>query len=225
VESPPFVKRLDDLMETPAAVRFVSLEPLLADVGNLSRWLKRGHTIHVSADVEGMLRNRSFTGLTGDNGQPLSRRDAEDALWELHAKGVKVIKSTDACVGFSDQTGCPGHPHPRLDWVIAGLESNGRPGRAEWIVAIQEQCRAAGVAFFPKQYGSDCRVGYYDRRWRDFYESKGLDWPDPVDWDINHEGQPPTDAIVRLKLRDRKGGDPSEWPADLRVRQFPEPRR
>jgi hypothetical protein len=25
-----------------------------------------------------------------------------------------------------------------------------------------------------------------------------------------------------LDLRDRKGGDPSEWPADLRVRQWPE---
>jgi protein gp37 len=26
-----------------------------------------------------------------------------------------------------------------------------------------------------------------------------------------------------MPLRDRKGGDPLEWPADLRVRQFPEP--
>jgi hypothetical protein len=24
-----------------------------------------------------------------------------------------------------------------------------------------------------------------------------------------------------LSLRDRKGGDPSEWPEDLRVREFP----
>ena len=24
-----------------------------------------------------------------------------------------------------------------------------------------------------------------------------------------------------LHLRDRKGGDPSEWPEDLRVREFP----
>jgi hypothetical protein len=26
---------------------------------------------------------------------------------------------------------------------------------------------------------------------------------------------------VPLKLRDRKGGDMAEWPADLRVREFP----
>ena len=28
-------------------------------------------------------------------------------------------------------------------------------------------------------------------------------------------------APIRLRLNDRKGGDPSEWPADLRVREFP----
>ena len=29
-------------------------------------------------------------------------------------------------------------------------------------------------------------------------------------------------APIATVLRDRKGGDPSEWPEDLRVRQFPE---
>ena len=28
-------------------------------------------------------------------------------------------------------------------------------------------------------------------------------------------------ALVRIRLKSSKGGDPSEWPADLRVRQFP----
>ena len=27
---------------------------------------------------------------------------------------------------------------------------------------------------------------------------------------------------VPVHLRDRKGGDPAEWPADLRVQEFPE---
>jgi protein gp37 len=47
VESSPFLNRLDELALTPAAVRFVSLEPLLADVGSISRWVTRygqGHT-------------------------------------------------------------------------------------------------------------------------------------------------------------------------------------
>jgi protein gp37 len=29
----------------------------------------------------------------------------------------------------------------------------------------------------------------------------------------------------KLKLNHKKGGDPSEWPEDLRVQQFPEVRR
>lgn len=31
-------------------------------------------------------------------------------------------------------------------------------------------------------------------------------------------------ALVAACLRDRKGGDPAEWPADLRVREFPKAR-
>jgi hypothetical protein len=34
-----------------------------------------------------------------------------------------------------------------------------------------------------------------------------------------YQGEP-----VRLRLRDPKGGDWSEWPEDLRVREFPAPR-
>ena len=29
---------------------------------------------------------------------------------------------------------------------------------------------------------------------------------------------------ARIRLRDRKGGDPKEWPSDLRVREFPDGR-
>ncbi len=28
-------------------------------------------------------------------------------------------------------------------------------------------------------------------------------------------------VVAPERLRDRKGGDPSEWPEDLRVREFP----
>ncbi|MDE2104303.1 MAG: DUF5131 family protein [Patescibacteria group bacterium] len=39
VESSDYVWRLNYLAETPAAVRFVSFEPLLGDLGDLSKWL------------------------------------------------------------------------------------------------------------------------------------------------------------------------------------------
>ena len=46
-------------------------------------------------------------------------------------------------------------PLDNIDWVIVGGESGAgcRPIREEWIRDIQEQCTAAGVHFFFKQWG------------------------------------------------------------------------
>lgn len=42
-----------------------------------------------------------------------------------------------------------------IDWVIVGGESGpgARPMKREWVVSIREQCAAAGVPFFFKQWG------------------------------------------------------------------------
>lgn len=42
-----------------------------------------------------------------------------------------------------------------INWVIVGGESGrgARPMRREWVVSIRNQCQAAGVAFFFKQWG------------------------------------------------------------------------
>jgi protein gp37 len=81
-----------------------------------------------------------------------------------------------------------------IHWVICGGESGpgARPFNLAWAESLLEQCRAAGVAFFMKQLGSD------PRGWP--AERIATSWP---------------------RLRDRKGGDPSEWPEALRVREFP----
>jgi protein gp37 len=46
-------------------------------------------------------------------------------------------------------------PLANIDWVIVGGESGpgARPMIAEWVRSIRRQCRAAGVAFFFKQWG------------------------------------------------------------------------
>lgn len=172
-------ERIPPLLQTPAAVRFLSCEPLLGPV-NLPKGLRSTRTIHVSADVQGMLRNRSFDCLQHDDGRPMTRREAEDELFALHAKGVKLIPA-GPCEGFDPQSGCPGHPNPNLDWVIVGGESGpgARRMEVEWARSLVEQCRIADVPVFVKQMGSHGKV---------------------------HP----------------KGGDPSEWPEDLRVREFPE---
>jgi protein gp37 len=73
--------RISNLQATPAAVRFLSVEPLLEDVGKI--------------------------------------------------------------------------PLEGISWVIVGGESGpgARPMKEDWVLSIREQCKAAGVAFFFKQWG------------------------------------------------------------------------
>jgi protein gp37 len=55
-------------------------------------------------------------------------------------------------------------PLPSIDWVIAGGESgpNARPMHPDWARSLRDQCQAAGVPFFFKQWGEwvggDCWV-------------------------------------------------------------------
>ncbi len=147
-------ERIPHLLECPAAVRFLSAEPLLGPL-NLSPWLSGSRTFHVSLSVEGALRNRSYDGLVGDDGNPLSRAKAEQELRAASLNGVKLIKASE-CDDFDPDKGCRGHRNPRLDWVIVGGESG--PGAREidldWVRDIRDQCRDAGVALFVKQLGT-----------------------------------------------------------------------
>lgn len=83
---------------------------------------------------------------------------------------------------------------PGIDWAIFGGESGdqARPCNVQWIRDGLKQCQAAGVPVFVKQIGRDPQWSDQDMAER-WYE----------------------------KLSHPKGGDPAEWPADLRIRQFP----
>lgn len=96
-----------------------------------------------------------------------------------------------------------------LQWVIIGGESGpkARPCNVEWIRSIKDQCRSAGVPCFVKQLGSNCVA------------NNKLGFPDGTDFYPSQRGP------IRMILHHPKGGDPTEWPEDLRVRQFPEARR
>lgn len=90
----------------------------------------------------------------------------------------------------------------KVDWLIIGGESgpNARSCNVDWIRSLLKQGRAAGVATFVKQLGAR-PVG----RWTASPQESGLGqgWP------------------AGLKIIDKKGGDPSEWPAELRVQEWP----
>lgn len=107
------------------------------------------------------------------------------------------------------------HGTTAIDWVIPGGESNGRPCDVEWIRSIVRQCASYGVACFVKQLGSNV----VDRNDAGFEGDTSGGWPmdtDTEDLEQGWQGQ-----TVRVRLGNRKGGAPAEWPADLRVRQFP----
>ncbi len=73
-----------------------------------------------------------------------------------------------------------------IDWVIVGGESGpgARPMREEWVVSIRDQCTAAGVAFFFKQWGGV-------RRRRAGRTLEGRTWDErPVQAHSNRRGQP-----------------------------------
>lgn len=204
-------ERIPVLLRTPAAVRFLSCEPLLGPV-DLNRRLYHSKRLHLRACVEGMLRNKSFSGLTDESGKALSRSQAEQRLRELLASGVRYLRVGD-CDAFDPTTGCPGHVEPKVNWVIVGGESGlgARPCDVAWIRSIVEQCGVAGVACFVKQLGA-----------LPIADGKGVAGFTMGQLSGRDHGH--GDAHCAIDLRDRKGGDQAEWPEDLRVRQFPEVR-
>jgi protein gp37 len=80
-----------------------------------------------------------------------------------------------------------------LGWIVVGGESQtgARPFDLAWARSTVQQCREASVACFVKQMGSKPFVSMTSQ----------------------HPQLP--------KLNDRAGADPSEWPADLRVCEYP----
>lgn len=114
------------------------------------------------------------------------------------------------------------HQGINLDWVIIGGESGpgARSCRPEWIRPIIEQCREAGVPVFLKQLGAN--VVTRNDLIEDVFNNNETGWPDPeVEHNIHGFREDYQGADCRIRLRDRKGGDWSEWPEDLRVREFP----
>lgn len=116
-------------------------------------------------------------------------------------------------------------PDAVIDWVIVGGESGPKSRRCDraWIESIVRQCRAARAPVFVKQFGSVV----IDRNDAGFMGDDETEWPeeiafrDAVEHNIDGYRDEYQGAPVRVHLKSRKGGDPSEWPESLRVREFP----
>lgn len=166
-------ERIPHLLATPAAVRWISAEPLLGpvDLTRIHLWVKdgaSGQMVDISNPFDAF-KGKTWTTLTSGE----------------HA-GKRFFSGAN-----SDYGG--------LDWVVVGGESgpNARPFDLAWARSIVAQCQAAGIPCFVKQMGSS-----------------------PVDSGLVVEGDAP--AVGPRHGVDRKGGDWSWWPDDLRVREYPE---
>jgi protein gp37 len=170
-------ERIPILLDTPAAVRFVSAEPLLGPID----------------------------------------------LWGARYENPN-----------GGRTGAVTHWGGGLDWVIVGGESGpkSRPCDVAWIRDIVQACGAADVACFVKQLGAvpfeqaSCRA---DEPQGTDAALMALGGPSSLrqrammatGWTFVTSPDGTSCYQRHWRLKDRKGGNPDEWPEDLRVRQFP----
>ena len=129
------------LLSTPAALRFLSMEPLLGPV-NLR---------HLNEDQE---TNEVDCLHPWTWEQEIEAwRDTDDE-WEEQFEDNFGIAASEAA----------GPMHPTVDWVIVGGESGpkARPMHPEWARGIRDQCEAAGLAFMFKQHGEWLATDFCD---------------------------------------------------------------
>jgi len=117
--------RIPDLLATPAAVRFLSCEPLLGPVNLETAW-------HGENALAGECWGDCNWCKKGPDFPPMHNCQAglqSEAHW---------MKGRDG-----------------IDWVIAGGESGpgARPMHPAWARSLRDQCADAGVPFFFKQWG------------------------------------------------------------------------
>lgn len=162
-DQPTADERIPLLLQVPAAIRFVSAEPLLGPV--------------------------DLTRLNLDETCACGRPARFDAF-ATHC-------DCDHCMGVQE----PVAWHS-LDWVIVGGESGrgARPFDIAWARNIIAQCRGAAVPVFVKQLGA-------------------LPYMREPGWE--HGWAVEDDVRARWPTSGKKGGDISEWPEDLRVREMP----
>ncbi len=122
-------KRIPLLLQTPAAVRWLSIEPLLGQV-DLAKWiaLRCSHCGQLAGVGGGRLGGEGWRFAPGSFPEHLHRDDHD----------YPAITPPDS-----------------INWVVVGGESgtNARPMHPYWARTIRDQCVAADVPFFFKQFG------------------------------------------------------------------------
>ena len=161
-------ERIPHLLRCPAAVRFLSCEPLLGPVdllidGECSDW---------TCDICGSRNVNTEVNVGPDDVSTYECHDCgyfgggEDAQWKS-----------------------------LIDWVIVGGESgpNARPMHPDWARSLRDQCVAAGVPYFFKQWGEYLPLEDWRRQ--------------PPSEDVTFETMP--DKRIRICSSHGHGSDPT----------------
>jgi protein gp37 len=133
-------ERIPDLLATPAAVRFLSCEPLLGPV-DLTR---------VRRFKPGVADREWLNAVGGRVWTDQSNLPNPDPSWSYPGRP------------FSEGRG--------IDWVIVGGESGpgARPIHPDWARSLRDQCAMADVPFFFKQWGEWMPTEYIEGEGEEF---------------------------------------------------------
>lgn len=261
-------ERIPHLLKCPAAVRFLSVEPMLERVWldcwppqagiemvplpdvwedvSWPDWVPEALRTTVAKDYQSRREgprcwwDRATSKYSRGSGRPVPQHPPMGAFVGVNRRGWvvpaahpdcasvgryvprwgnmgTVVTDTGECVHAASSQG-PGWLSRHLNdngdyqhllhWVILGCESGkgARPCDISHLRSVVKQCADAGVPCFVKQWGSNCGYTTATGEWIKGWANKSAD-------ECGYTN-------VR-RLRDPKGGDPSEWPPDLRVRQMP----
>lgn len=120
-------ERVPHLLATPAAVRWISAEPLIGPI-DPSKIEMPPALLPLSCTRDDVWAVEPLTGRIA----PIIRSGASS--WALDGGGQRIAK---------------------VDWIVAGGESGpgARPMHPDWARWLRDQCAAAGVPFLFKQWG------------------------------------------------------------------------
>ncbi len=126
-------KKIPLLLQVPAAVRFLSIEPMLGPI-DLGRWID---------PVQDEIWKCKKCGTTG-HGNYFSVATGGDDYACACVECGEPCEEDNALTRLGN-----------LDWVIVGGESGpgARPMHPDWVRSIRDQCIEAGVPYFFKQWG------------------------------------------------------------------------
>lgn len=135
-------ERIPLLLQTPAAKRFISAEPLLGPI-ILPRKVYLPKAVRGDFPIGHDLI--ALSGYYAANSNPHGALSIP--MQGGRSLGIKPDEFEDCGV--------------ELDWVIVGGESGhgARPMSIEWVRGLRDQCQSAGVPFFFKQWGEWAMAG------------------------------------------------------------------